>query len=45
MIGFKQIEFFDHTGHRHPVDVIRGHRHEHRVAEVLREIVVPDAGV
>ena len=31
--------------HRDPVDVIRGHRHEHCVAEALREIVVLDAGV
>jgi hypothetical protein len=36
---------FQIDGHRHPVDVIRGHRYEHRVAEVLREIVVLDAGV
>src|SRR5262249_18726895 len=32
-------------GHRHPVDVICGHRHEHCVAEALREIVVLDARV
>ena len=32
-------------GHRDPVDVIRGHRQEHCVAEALREIVVLDAGV
>jgi hypothetical protein len=31
--------------HRHAVDMIRGHRHEHCVAEVPREIVVLDAGV
>ena len=36
---------FHIDGHRHPVDVIRGHRHEHCVAEALREIVVLDAGV
>jgi hypothetical protein len=31
--------------HRHQVDVIRRHRHEHCVAEALREIFVLDAGV